>query len=84
MRLSDAQLALALLSSLCVGDPNAIRLLRELLRQLSPTLIPHFWVGHVCSVASRLSPGGNGRSAAIIIAVILLVRVIAAGIIPPP
>jgi hypothetical protein len=41
MRLVDAHLALALLSSLCAGDPDAIRLLRGKLRRLTPMLIPH-------------------------------------------
>lgn len=40
MRLADAQLALALLTSLRAGDPEAIELLRRQLRRLKPPLIP--------------------------------------------
>jgi len=38
MKLADAQLALALLTSLRAGDSDAIDLLRRQLRRLKPTL----------------------------------------------
>ena len=41
MRLADTQFALALVFSFGAGDPDAIRLLRGLLRRLKPRLIPH-------------------------------------------
>jgi hypothetical protein len=42
MRLADAQLVLALLTSLRAGDPEAIDLLRRQLRRLKPTLTRGF------------------------------------------
>lgn len=42
MVLADAQLALALLTSLRGGDPEAINQLRRQLRRLKPNLTPRF------------------------------------------
>ena len=39
--LAESQLALAALASLCVGERDAIEVLRRLLRRVRPTLVPN-------------------------------------------
>jgi hypothetical protein len=41
LTLAESQLALAALASLCVGERDAIEVLRRLLRRMGPTAVPH-------------------------------------------
>jgi hypothetical protein len=40
LTLSESQLALAALASLCAGDKDAVEVLQRLLRRVRPTLLP--------------------------------------------
>jgi hypothetical protein len=40
LAVAEAQLALAALASLCAGERDAIKILRQLLRRVRPTLVP--------------------------------------------
>jgi len=41
MTLAESQLALAALTSVCAGEPDALEILRRLLRRVQPTLVSH-------------------------------------------
>jgi len=40
LTLGESQLALAALASLCAGEPDAVDVLRRLLRRVPPTVVP--------------------------------------------
>jgi hypothetical protein len=45
LTLTESQLALAALASLCAGEREAVEILRRLLRRVQPTLVPDQSVG---------------------------------------